>query len=64
LKNARDGLVTVLRPGGLALLSGILESGAPEVRAVYEAGGWEHVETRAEGEWVAMVVRRSATAQR
>jgi ribosomal protein L11 methyltransferase len=58
LKNARDGLAAAVRPDGLALLSGVLEKGAPDVRAAYVAGGWEHLETRAEGEWVAMVVRR------
>jgi len=57
LKQARDGLAEALRRGGLALLSGILETGAPDVRAAYEAGGWEHVGTRAEADWVAIVVR-------
>jgi ribosomal protein L11 methyltransferase len=61
LRQARDGLAEALRPGGLALLSGILETGAPDVRAAYEAGGWEHVETRAEADWVAIVVRRGGS---
>ena len=57
LKNAEAALRAALRPGGVVLLSGVLETGAPDVRAVYEAGGWEHVETRVEGDWVAMVMR-------
>ena len=60
LKRARDGLAAALRPGGVALLSGVLETGAAGVRETYEAGGWEHVETRAEGEWVAIVMGRGS----
>ena len=45
-------------PGAPAILSGILETGAADVRATFEAAGWEHVETRVEGDWIAMVVRR------
>jgi ribosomal protein L11 methyltransferase len=60
LKNAAEGLAAATRPGGPAILSGILEMGAADVRAAYEAAGWEYVETRAEGEWIAMVVRRPA----
>ena len=28
--------------------------GAADVRATYEAAGWEHVETRGEGDWIAI----------
>jgi ribosomal protein L11 methyltransferase len=59
LKNAAEGLAANVKPGAPAILSGILEMGAPGVREAYEAAGWEHVETRSEGDWVAMVVRRS-----
>lgn len=62
LKRAQPHLSAALRPNGVALLSGVLESGAAEVRAVYEAGGWGHVETRAEGEWVAIVMRNARAA--
>ena len=58
LKNAAEGLATASKPGAPAILSGILEMGAADVRATYEAAGWEHVETRGEGDWIAMVVRR------
>jgi ribosomal protein L11 methyltransferase len=58
LKNARDGLFSALKPGRLAILSGVLATAADDVRAEYEGGGWQHVETRQEGDWVAIVVRR------
>jgi ribosomal protein L11 methyltransferase len=58
LKNAVQGLATATKPGCPAILSGILVSGAADVQATYEAAGWRHEETRVEGDWVAMVVRR------
>jgi ribosomal protein L11 methyltransferase len=61
LKNAAQGVWDATKPGGPAILSGILQMGADEVQAAYEAVGWEHVETRSEGDWVAMVVRRPAS---
>ena len=60
LKNAADVLATAVKPGAPAVLSGILDRGADDVRATYEAAGWTHIETRSEGDWVAMVVRRQA----
>jgi ribosomal protein L11 methylase PrmA len=60
LKNAAAGLAEVTRPNGLAILSGVLEWAAPEVRSVFERHGWEHVQTRAEVEWAAILVRRKA----
>lgn len=59
LKRAQADLALALRPGAPAILSGVLVSGADDVRRAYEAGGWRHVETRVEGDWVAMVVRRA-----
>ena len=58
LKNAVQGLTESTKPGRPAILSGILVSGVDDVRATYEAAGWQHIETRVEGEWTAMVVRR------
>jgi ribosomal protein L11 methyltransferase len=58
LKNAARDLAEAVKPGGPAILSGILVTGADDVRSTYEAAGWRHVETRVEGDWVAMVVRR------
>ena len=59
LKNTRDGMHGALQPGRVAILSGVLATAAEDVRAHFEAGGWEHVETRQEGDWVAIVVRRA-----
>ena len=58
LKNARDGMYGALKPGRVAILSGVLATAADDVRAHFEVGGWQHVETRQEGDWVAIVVRR------
>jgi len=58
LKNARDGLRAALKPAGVAILSGVLATAADDVRAAFEAGGWVHVETRQEQDWVAIVARR------
>jgi ribosomal protein L11 methyltransferase len=58
LKNAAEGLTTATKPGRPAILSGILVAGAADVRATYERAGWQHVETRVDGDWVAMVVCR------
>ena len=33
-------------------------TGAADVQATFEAAGWQHEETRGEGDWIAMVVRR------
>jgi ribosomal protein L11 methyltransferase len=60
LKNAAEGLAGAVKPGAPAVLSGILQTGADSVRETYEAAGWEHVETRSEGDWVAMLIRRLA----
>lgn len=58
LKNAASGLLAAVKPGAPAILSGILNTGADDVRASYEGAGWQHEETRSEGDWIAMVVRR------
>jgi ribosomal protein L11 methyltransferase len=60
LKNASVGLFGAIQPGGSAVLSGILATAADEVQSTYEAAGWQHVETRREGDWIAMIVRRPA----
>ena len=62
LKNAAAGLFGALRPGGSAVLSGVLAVAAADVQATYEAAGWEHIDTRQEGDWVALVIRRPETA--
>ncbi len=58
LKNAVEGLFAATKPGGPVVLSGVLASAAPDVQATYEAAGWRHIETRVEGDWTAILVRR------
>src|SRR5262249_19606027 len=58
LKNAAQGLLTAVEPGAPAILSGILAIAADDVQATFEAAGWTYIETRQEGDWIAMVVRR------
>lgn len=62
LKNASAGLFEAIKPGGQAVLSGILATAADDVRATYEAAGWEHIDTRGEGDWIAMIIRRPAAS--
>ncbi len=58
LHNLLGEIRRVLLPGGLALLSGVLESQLVALRATLEVEGFE-IESKAEqGEWVAMKVRR------
>jgi ribosomal protein L11 methyltransferase len=58
LKNATSDLLAAIKPGGPVVLSGILERAASDVQATYEAAGWQHIETRVEADWTAMLVRR------
>ncbi|MCC6175498.1 MAG: 50S ribosomal protein L11 methyltransferase [Chloroflexi bacterium] len=58
LTRAVEGLRDAVKPGHYAILSGILAAGEAGVRAAYTAAGWQYVETRTEGDWIAMVVRR------
>jgi ribosomal protein L11 methyltransferase len=46
-----------LAPKGLLVLSGILSTQEPEVRAAY--GALEHLETRNKGDWVAIAYRKT-----
>jgi ribosomal protein L11 methyltransferase len=50
-------LAQQLRPGGVAVLSGVLEERADELRQALEAASWEHVRTDQEQDWVALMVR-------
>jgi ribosomal protein L11 methyltransferase len=47
-----------LRPGGLAILSGVLAERADELLDALRADGWRHVRTDQEQDWVALLVRR------
>src|SRR6266851_2977382 len=47
-----------LRPGGVAVLSGVLDERADELVRVFEAAGWQHERTDLEQDWVAVLMRR------
>jgi ribosomal protein L11 methyltransferase len=51
-------LAAQLRPGGLAVLSGVLEERAGELLETLEGAGWQHERTEKEQDWVAIYVRR------
>lgn len=56
LERSAGAIRASLRSGGRAILSGILERDAERVRGTYESAGWEHQETRIEGDWTAIVL--------
>ena len=45
-------------PGGVAVLSGVLDERADELLAVLREAGWQHEQTEHEQDWVAIRVRR------
>jgi ribosomal protein L11 methyltransferase len=47
-----------LRPGGTAVLSGVLAERADQLLAVLTEHGWQHHRTDQEQDWVAILVRR------
>jgi ribosomal protein L11 methyltransferase len=47
-----------LRPGGTAVLSGVLAERADELLSALAAAGWAHARTEQEQDWVALYVRR------
>jgi ribosomal protein L11 methyltransferase len=51
-------LASHLRPGGLAVLSGVLAERADELLTTLNAAGWQHERTEQEQDWVALYVRR------
>jgi ribosomal protein L11 methyltransferase len=53
-----QGLGNGVRPGGLAIFSGIIEDQAAEVEAALRATGLEPVQRRQQGDWVAIEARR------
>lgn len=55
IKLLREGLAQTVAPGGVLILSGILESQAKEVESAVRAAGMEVKERRQMGEWVAIV---------
>jgi ribosomal protein L11 methyltransferase len=63
LKNAEPGLAAVIRSGGLLILSGLLQKKASDVGSLYVSRKWELLETRGEGDWAAIVVRRRKSSR-
>jgi ribosomal protein L11 methyltransferase len=51
-------LATHLRPGGVAVLSGVLQERADELLSALVQAGWCHERTEQEQDWVAIMVRR------
>ena len=55
-----EGIVDRVRPGGILVLSGIIENREEETRAVYERHPLDFVERRQEEDWVSIVYRKRA----
>lgn len=51
LSDLRQSLRRALRPGGLALLSGVLEEDAPRLEDLLIADGWRVVDRQCEADW-------------
>jgi ribosomal protein L11 methyltransferase len=51
-------LATHLRPGGVAVLSGVLEERADELLQALAKTGWHHLRTEQEQDWVVLIVTR------
>lgn len=47
------------RPGGIAILSGLLARQAPSVLAVYRGWGYRRIDRVAEGDWTTLVLRKA-----
>jgi ribosomal protein L11 methyltransferase len=59
LTRLRDGLIRRVRPGGLLVLSGILDHEGATLRAHFEdPGALEFIRQTREGEWLALTYRR------
>jgi ribosomal protein L11 methyltransferase len=57
LLQLQEVLAVQLRPGGLAILSGVLAERADELSQALEVAGWRHERTDQEQDWVALLVR-------
>ncbi len=51
-------MYAALKPGALFICSGIIKDRAQDVRSALLEGGWQPLEERIQGEWVAMAWRR------
>lgn len=56
-----QGLGQIVRPGGLAIFSGIIEEQANDVEAALRSTGLEPFDRHQQGDWVAIVARRRHT---
>ena len=50
-----------LKPGGILVVSGIIETQLPELRQTLEAAGLSHIKTSSVEDWVALLLRRPDT---
>jgi len=56
----KDGLADLVAPGGLVIVSGIIDVREEDVRVALEGAGFTPVRTQQQAEWVALVLRRNA----
>jgi ribosomal protein L11 methyltransferase len=56
-----QGLGQIVRPGGLAIFSGIIEEQAADVESALQRTGLEPFDRHQQGDWVAIVARRPHT---
>jgi ribosomal protein L11 methyltransferase len=54
-----EGLGNVVRPGGKAILSGVIEDQADEVEAALRQTGLEPISRRLQGDWVVIAARKA-----
>ncbi len=54
-----EGFAGLVRPGGIYIASGIIEERENDVRLYTEAEGFQPLETRRQGDWVALIFRRA-----
>jgi ribosomal protein L11 methyltransferase len=52
-------LMETVKPGGILIVSGIIDTREGDVRAALESVGFSHLEVRRSAEWVALILRRS-----
>ncbi|CAN5590138.1 50S ribosomal protein L11 methyltransferase [soil metagenome] len=55
-----EGIFARVKPGGILVLSGIIENREEETRAIYERYPLDFVERRQEEDWVSLVYRKHA----
>jgi ribosomal protein L11 methyltransferase len=55
-----EGIFARVKPGGILVLSGIIEDREQEMRAIYEQYPLDFIERRQEEDWVSIVYRRRA----